>query len=142
MIAQISTARVKWESDQDNNDVRFEYSCILAKSGVAQDKAEAILHLQHLVDISYSLRETLYELSLVCYTIGDYSMARHFADELYKMDPDTKQISNLHKAICFKHAAAASAARKEQQEVAITTAGVLLGVATLGMALFVSMKKK
>lgn len=133
---------MKWESDQDNNEIRFQYSCILAKSAVAQDNAEAILHLRHLIDISYSLRETLFELSSLSYSMGDYSTARHFADELYKMDPDSKQIINLHKAICFKHAAAASAARKEQQEVAITTAGVLLGVATLGMALFVTMKKK
>lgn len=34
--------------------------------------------------------------------MNDLTTARYFCAELYKIDPDCRQISNLHKAICYK----------------------------------------
>lgn len=82
--------------------MRLQYSSILAKSISSKHNAEALLHLRFLVDASFSLRETLYEISLLCYHMNDLTTARYFCAELYKIDPDCRQISNLHKAICYK----------------------------------------
>lgn len=78
----------------------------------------------------------------MCYFVGDYPTARYYSEELYKIDPDSKQISNLHKAICYKHQVSNAAAEKDQQEIVLTTAAIALGIVTVGLGLIFSMKKK
>lgn len=101
--------------------MRLQYSSILSKSISARDNAEALLHLRFLVDASFSLRETLFEISLLCYNMEDYSTARYYCSELYKIDPDCRQISNLHKAICYKKNNEMRAAKKEIIKVGVLT---------------------
>lgn len=119
-------ARERWNLDQDNHEMRLQYSSILAKSISNRDNAEALLHLRFLVDASFSLRETLYEISLLCYYMNDFTTARYFCEELYKMDPDCKQISNLHKAICYKKLVDKREAKKELIKVGAVGAVALL----------------
>jgi hypothetical protein len=127
-------ARERWKLDQDNHEMRLQYSSILAKSISNRDNAEALLHLRFLVDASFSLRETLYEISLLCYNMKDFTTARYFCEELYKIDPDCKQISNLHKAICYKNISEAREAKKE-----LLTVGAVGAVAVLACTVLMFM---
>ena len=115
---------------------------MLAQSASLEDAAEAILHLQFLLKESFALRETLFYLSTLYYYQKNYPAARNYSEELCKIDPDSKQVLNLHKAVCYMHNTTNAAAAKEQQEMAITLASVALGVATVGLGILFSMKKK
>ena len=79
---------------------------------------------------------------MLYYYQNNFIAARNYSEELYKIDPDSAQIINLHKAICYKHNLSVSIAEKEQQEIALTVAGVALGVVTVGLGILFSMKKK
>ena len=79
---------------------------------------------------------------MLYYYQNNFIAARNYSEELYKIDPDSAQIINLHKAICYKHNLSLSIAEKEQQEIALTVAGVALGVVTVGLGILFSMKKK
>ena len=137
-----SDARMRWEADQDDNDKRLQYSSLLGRSSSAHDNAEALLHLRYLTDSSYSLRETLFELATLHYYMEDFSAARYFCEELCRIDPESKQIRSLHRAICYKFSIAAAHAQEEQREVVVTTTGILLGIAAVGLGIAFSMRKK
>jgi tetratricopeptide (TPR) repeat protein len=139
----ISVARKKWEDDQDNNSSRLQYGALLAESSCPQDTAEAILHLQFLMEASYSLRDTLFYLSVLYYYRGDFESARVYSEELYKIDPDSKQIKDLHRAICYKSRQSDKKTERERQETALTAAGILaLGIVSVGLGIIFSSKRK
>lgn len=139
----VGAARKKWEDDQDNNVLRLQYGVLLSQSECPQDTAEAVIHLQYLMEASYSLRETLFYLSILYYYKGDFESARVYSEELYKIAPDSRQIKNLHKAICYKSRQSNAQLVKERQESALTAAGILaLGLVSVGLGIIFSSKKK
>ncbi len=87
-------ARSFWEQDMDNDLARFQYATALAHSAHNDDKREALLHLEYLVNnSSFYLRDCLYLLATVRYLLGDYDAARACAEELCRLEPDNHQVS-------------------------------------------------
>ena len=58
-----SDLRKQWENDLDNNLVRFKYAAVLAHSPSNEDKREAILHLEFLINHSPEYLETHFSIS-------------------------------------------------------------------------------
>lgn len=139
--SHIDDARKNWELDQNNNMLRLQYAALLAQSSHSQDNAEASLHLQYLMEASYSLRETLYYLATLYYYTESYESAMIFSEELLKLDPDSNQIKNLHKAITYKYNKS-KGLQRDQQEAVLSAGLVGVGLLSLCLSIFLSMRKK
>lgn len=85
----------KWDADRENNHIRFQYACALSKSGgihAEAEKREAIGHFDFLAQHGVFVRDSLYNLALTEYFLADYEFARVHCEELYRQDPDNKQV--------------------------------------------------
>jgi tetratricopeptide (TPR) repeat protein len=134
--------RRQWERDQDNLDTRLQYAIILSKSENIEDRREAVIHFEYLIYNNFSLRETLYHLTTLYYSVGDFESARRYSEDLYRLEPDSKQIKSLHQAVSYRHNEAINEARKDDQRTALTAAGVAVGVLSVGVGLALSLRKK
>lgn len=88
--------REKWECDKSNNDSRFQYACALSRScGIhaEDDKKQAVDHFMYLVHNGIFVRDSLFNLALTEYSLADYEKARNHCEDLYRQDPDNKQVS-------------------------------------------------
>lgn len=87
--------KAKFESDPNNDEIRFLYACALSRSGgkhSEDDKRAAISHFAHLVQNGVHIRDSLYNLALTEYVLADYEFARVHCEDLYRQDPDNKQV--------------------------------------------------
>jgi len=85
----------KYDNDSGNNEIRFQYACALSKSGgihAETDKREAISHFDFLVQNGVFVRDSLFNLALTEYFLADYEFARVHCEDLYRQDPDNKQV--------------------------------------------------
>jgi tetratricopeptide (TPR) repeat protein len=114
---------------------------VLSKSESVEDKKEAVIHFEYLIYNNYSLRDTLYHLSALYYSVGDYESARRYSQDLYRLEPDSKQIKTLHLGICYRHGEALKQERDEKK-AAMTAASVAVGVLTVGVGLAMSLRKR
>lgn len=97
----------KYDNDPGNNEVRFQYACALSKSGgihAETDKREAISHFDFLVQNGVFVRDSLFNLALTEYFLADYEFARVHCEDLYRQDPDNKQVLyiSLPTCVCMK----------------------------------------
>lgn len=119
----------------DNDLARFQYATALAHSSEQEDRREALLHLEYLVNhASFYLRDCLYLLATVRYLLGDYEAARTCAEELCRLEPDNYQAKNLHIAIKYKHDQVTEEKVEQDKNVSIAV-GVGMGAAVLGLGL-------
>ncbi len=89
----------KYDNDSGNNEIRFQYACALSKSGgihAETDKREAISHFDFLVQNGVFVRDSLFNLALTEYFLADYEFARVHCEDLYRQDPDNKQVCCTH----------------------------------------------
>lgn len=88
----------KYDNDPGNHETRFQYACALSKSGgihAETDKREAISHFDYLVQNGVFVRDSLFNLVLTEYFLADYEFARVHCEDLYRQDPDNKQVRPL-----------------------------------------------
>ena len=157
-----SEIRRKWEENPDNYDALFQYACSLSRSGGSVEEAtahrrEAITHFDYLAHSGHFVRDSLYNLALTEYAIGNFEFARVHCEDLYRQDPDnqqvnldfdsaqschkitiffssfnhfTQQVKQLHLGIIYKHE---NQLQKERQE-RDTTVGVAVGLGLAAVA--------
>jgi hypothetical protein len=56
------------------------------------DKREAINHFAFLTQNGTLVRDSLFNLALTEYFLADYEFARVHCEDLYRQDPDNKQV--------------------------------------------------
>eukprot|EP01031_Cornospumella_fuschlensis_P034782 gene34782-42118_t len=136
--------RQKWEGDQGNSLLRFQYASVLCRSTQQQDRLEALLHLETLVldkDCSAYMRDALYLMSVLRYMMGEYEAARSCAEELCRIDPDNPQVKILFVAIRYKHEMALRDQRAHAQDAGWAV-GLGLGLAALGLGLAMALRPR
>ncbi|AMD19980.1 HCL171Cp [Eremothecium sinecaudum] len=107
---------------------RFNYAWGLVKS---QDSEDQRLGVKILTDIykesPMRRRESLYYLTIGCYKLGEYSMAKRYADALYSHEPENSQA----------RAVKAMVEKKIQSEsfkgIAMISAGIAAAAAVAGL---------
>ncbi|CCF56436.1 hypothetical protein KAFR_0B01370 [Kazachstania africana CBS 2517] len=111
--------------DEATIQSRFNYAWALIKS---QDIDDERLGIKILTDIYKEFpsrrRECLYYLTIGCYKVSEYSMAKKYIDVLHSHEPNNKQVQNLKKVVEGK-------IQSETIKGVAIGAGVIAGVATL-----------
>jgi hypothetical protein len=90
-----SEVKTNWENDPSNDELRFHYACALSRSAgvrAEDDKRAAVGHFAHLIQNGVHVRDSLYNLALTEYCLADYEFARVHCEDLYRQDPDNKQV--------------------------------------------------
>jgi hypothetical protein len=90
-----SEVKANWENDPNNDELRFHYACALSRSAgvrAEDDKRAAVGHFAHLIQNGVHVRDSLYNLALTEYCLADYEFARVHCEDLYRQDPDNKQV--------------------------------------------------
>lgn len=97
-ILKCRYAQQRWESDIDNNMLRFQFASLLSRSPIRDDREEALIHLGYLVTNSGEYhRDALYLLAVTKYLLEDYENGRACAEELLRLEPDNHQVSKLYR---------------------------------------------
>lgn len=114
---------------------RFNYAWGLIKS---EDVNDQRLGVKLLTDIykesSARRRECLYYLSIGCYKLGEYTMAKRYVDTLHEHEPNNKQAQALKTMVEDK------VQRETVKGLAMAT-GVIAGAATIAAVFFRGRKK-
>ncbi|AQZ14495.1 FIS1 (YIL065C) [Zygosaccharomyces parabailii] len=114
---------------------RFNYAWGLIKSVDADDQRLGIKLLTDIYKESpQRRRECLYYLTIGCYKVGEYSMAKRYVDTLLQHEPANQQIKALQSMVEDK------IQRETVKGVAVAT-GVVAGVAAVAAFLFRGRKK-
>lgn len=111
---------------------RFNYAWGLIKS---QDTEDQRLGVKILTDIykesPMRRRESLYYLTIGCYKLGEYAMAKRYADVLYSHEPQNPQ-ANAVKAMV----------EKKIQTESVKGIAISAGIATAAAAAFALLFRK
>ncbi|AQZ10225.1 FIS1 (YIL065C) [Zygosaccharomyces parabailii] len=114
---------------------RFNYAWGLIKSVDADDQRLGIKLLTDIYKESpQRRRECLYYLTIGCYKVGEYSMAKRYVDTLLQHEPANQQIKALQSMVEDK------IQRETVKGVAVAT-GVVAGVAAVAAFLLRGRKK-
>eukprot|EP01032_Pedospumella_encystans_P007940 gene7940-9470_t len=141
----IREMKEKYDNDPGNNEVRFQYACALLKSGgihAETDKREAISHFDFLVQNGVFVRDSLFNLALTEYFLADYEFARVHCEDLYRQDPDNKQVKQLFAAISYKHQRMLDLEKKDRDTTIGVAVGVGLTIAAVGLGFLLTGGKK
>lgn len=104
---------------------RFNYAWALIKSSDVNDERLGIKILTDIYKESPTRRrECLYYLTIGCYKVNEFSMAKRYVDILYEHEPNNKQVQILKRMVEDK------IQRETVKGIAIG-AGVIAGVATV-----------
>ena len=135
---QIETLRQQVLSEGGENATiqsRFNYAWGLIKSA---DINDARLGVKLLTDIykesTNRRRECLYYLTIGCYKINEFGMAKRYIDALYVHEPGNKQVQRLKKAVEDK-------IQSETVKGLLIGAGAIAGIAA-AVGFFFRSKKK
>lgn len=114
---------------------RFNYAWGLIKSEEVNDQRLGIKLLTDIYKESSSRRrECLYYLSIGCYKLGEYTMAKRYVDTLHEHEPNNKQAAALKSMVEDK-------IQKETVRGLAMATGVIAGAATIA-AIFLRNKRK
>lgn len=114
---------------------RFNYAWGLIKSVEVNDQRLGIKLLTDIYKESSSRRrECLYYLSIGCYKLGEYTMAKRYVDTLQEHEPNNKQAAALKSMVEDK-------IQKETVKGLAMATGVIAGAATIA-AIFFRNKRK
>ncbi|CCK69906.1 Fis1p KNAG_0D01540 [Huiozyma naganishii CBS 8797] len=104
---------------------RFNYAWGLIKSVDVNDNRLGIKLLTDIYKESPARRrECLYYLTIGCYKINEFTMAKRYVDALYAHEPHNQQVVALKKMVEDK-------IQRETLKGVVIGAGVIAGVATL-----------
>mmetsp|Transcript_995 Transcript_995/g.1045 ORF Transcript_995/g.1045 Transcript_995/m.1045 type:complete len:164 (+) Transcript_995:64-555(+) len=141
---EIEELQKEWENDMDNNLIRFKYATILSHSKFLNDRREAIIHFEYLINQAPEyLRDSLFYLGRLRFGLKEFDAARACAEELLRIDPDNEQVKNMHIAAKHNHEKQVREKAERQQEVGIAV-GVGLAVtaiAAIGFSLLARRRK-
>jgi len=138
----IRTLKDKWIERQDDDLALLEYCTALAGSSSTKDKYEALEHFQYLAKHSSYRRESVYNIALLYYALGEINPACAWCQELYKHEPENAQVKRLHTAI--RAAQEEQRMHQEKQKDIVIGTGVglaFIGIAAVGLSLLLSKKK-
>ena len=82
-----------WNKDRSNDIHYFQYALLLSSSDNTTDRAEAITHLNSMLNNNSYRRDALYSLALCHYSLKEYDTALSFCEELYRDEPDNAQVN-------------------------------------------------
>ena len=82
-----------WNKDRSNDIHYFQYALLLSSSDNTTDRAEAITHLNSMLNNNSYRRDALYSLALCHYSVKEYDTALSFCEELYRDEPDNAQVN-------------------------------------------------
>jgi hypothetical protein len=85
-----------WEANREDPQARFQYACVLSKSPDERERRMAISHFDHLVRNDQFVRDSIYNLALTEYSIGEFEFARVHCEDIYRQDPDNQQVLNCY----------------------------------------------
>lgn len=86
----------KWESNPDNDSVRYQLAVLLSQSPNEMDRKEALHHFSKLSTNPMFVNDSLYHISLTHYYLGDYEKARCSCEQLYRLEPDDSNVSSAN----------------------------------------------
>ena len=101
-LQEVNESRQLWQTEPSNLDNLFSFAVLLAKSRITADRRTAAQHLKHLVAMEYNLTATLFQYSIVLYSLEQYDSARQTIASLLRLEPESKQIKDLHAAMTYK----------------------------------------
>jgi tetratricopeptide (TPR) repeat protein len=139
---EIDQYRRRWESNPRDNDLLLQYAVVLSHSKLQSNRHEASLHLESLVKSQYALRESLYHLSVLLYSMRKYDEARRYVEELYRMEPESVQIKRLHQAITYMQNQELQNKLQKQRQNTVTAAVTVLGAGIVAIGMIVANRKK
>ena len=99
---EIHEACKLWQTEPSNLDYLLSYAVLLAKSRITADRRTAASHLQYLVAQEHNLLASLFQYSIVLYSLEQYDNARQMIASLLRLEPESKQIKDLHAAMTYK----------------------------------------
>ncbi|CAG62873.1 FIS1 [Nakaseomyces glabratus] len=103
MAAQIDILReqvVAEGGDKASVQSRFNYAWGLIKSESVDDQRLGVKILTDIYKESYQRRrECLYYLTVGCYKLKEYSMAKRYVDTLHEAEPNNKQVIALKEMV-------------------------------------------
>jgi tetratricopeptide (TPR) repeat protein len=82
-----------WNKDRSNDIHYFQYALLLSSSDNTTDRAEAITHLNSMLNNNSYRRDALYSIALCHYSLKEYDTALSFCEELYRDEPDNAQVN-------------------------------------------------
>jgi tetratricopeptide (TPR) repeat protein len=139
---EIDQYRRHWESNPHDNDLLLQYAVVLSRSKLQSNRYEALSHLESLVRSQYALRESLYHLSVLLYSMRKYDEARRYIEELYRMEPESVQIKRLHQAITYMQTQELQNKLQKQRQNTVTAAVTVLGAGVVAIGMIVANRKK
>lgn len=121
--------------DQASVQSRFNYSWGLVKSTVVDDQRLGVKILTDIYKESFQRRrECLYYLTVGCYKLKEYSMAKRYVDILYEGEPQNKQVAALKEMVEEK------IQNETLKGIAVIT-GAVVGVASFAAYYFRSRRR-
>lgn len=73
---EIEELKALWLTDENNATKRLQFAIVLTRSDRTHEKYEAITHFDYLISTNSYVEESLYYLSIVYYSLGEYEQAR------------------------------------------------------------------
>lgn len=114
---------------------RFNYAWALIKSDHINDQRLGVKFLTDIYKETPSRRrECLYYLTIGCYKVNEFSMAKRYVDVLSSHEPNNKQVQQLKEMVEEK-------IQKETMKGILVGAGIVAGIATVAGIMFRSHKK-
>ena len=101
-VEEVNEALRLWQTQLSNLDYLLSYAVLLAKSRITTDRRTAASHLKYLVTQEHNLQATLFQYSIVLYSLEQYDSARQTIASLLRLEPESKQIKDLHAAMSYK----------------------------------------
>lgn len=136
----------EWSDDRNSINKRFSYAISLCQSNDHQQIEQGISHLQHIRSMhTETYTSCLLYLALTFYYIAEYAEARSCIEELYRLQPDSRQIKSLHAAISYRMNKQKQVKNEKDEAMLISIGtGIGLGViaAVAGIFTMTLMKKR
>ena len=73
---EIDELKALWLCDENSATKRLQFAIILTRSDQKHEKHEAVTHFDYLISTNSYVEESLYYLSIVYYSLGEYEQAR------------------------------------------------------------------
>jgi len=117
----------------------FEFAVILSHSDEINDKKEALDLFHQLLAINKYTEDSLYYLALTYRSLGQFNEARKYCEDLYRQQPDSLKVKELHEQLTSEH----KAQIRDHEDTAIAVTGVVaVAVAVIaGLGILFSKRK-
>ena len=121
-------AEVAFSENPTEANTKLSLAMALSKSKDSQDRQRSIQLFEELIVSNQFVEICYYNLSLLYYSIENYTKASMYVQEFMILNPEQQQGRKLHKAIAYRQ----SKEKDEETQQNIVMAG-LVGVAAVGL---------